>query len=171
MEPVDFSGRSIYGRAYDELLRHGKNLQTLGYRESSKTPNVFWRPGPDGIVFFANMRGNEHVAIWDDTRPLFGWKSSESFACDHEHTGAHHVDGTPCPQTFRLREIMKGEIRRLAHARVPCRLSFFETSEPEGIFFGDTTSACPDCGTDLLQGEAHDAECPTHLTKASARPA
>lgn len=158
MQPIDGTGRPICGRVYATLLDTGHRLEAGGYAEARNTPNLFWRSDGAGITFFASMRGTSVIPIWEDTRPLFSWKVNDEFACSKDHTGIHHQDA-PCPTKFRLRELLKAEMRRLAKVGIRTRLSFYEDSEPEGLFFGDEDKYCAGCGADTIQLEPHEAEC------------
>lgn len=81
MKPLDKFGALIYPKAYDKMLGYGRVLKAHGYTESSGKPNLFYKH--DGkayfygthqytvVTFFADMRGTQEVAIWEDPSPLF----------------------------------------------------------------------------------------------------
>ena len=77
MKPVDKFGNPIYSKAYEMMLGFGRLLTKHGYVESFKKPNLFYRKAEDGTVYFADMRGTDIVAIWEDPSPLFYWKFTE----------------------------------------------------------------------------------------------
>lgn len=69
----DKFGNPIYNHVYAKLCVIGMRLEKLGYDESTKKPNLFYKK-LDGVVFFADMRGTMEVPIWEDPSPLFYYK-------------------------------------------------------------------------------------------------
>lgn len=73
MIPKDKFGNPIYDHIYAKLFVIGMRLEKLGYDESTKKPNLFYKKS-NGVVFFADMRGTMEVPIWEDPSPLFYYK-------------------------------------------------------------------------------------------------
>ena len=77
-------GRPIfYDSIWNKIINIGKKLIKLGYKETEKKPNLFYKPikteknskddktvQVKGVVF-ADLRGTGFVPIWDDPSPLF----------------------------------------------------------------------------------------------------
>jgi len=128
MKPVDKFGNPIYSKTYETMLGFGRLLTKHGYVESFKKPNLFYRKAEDGTVYFADMRGTDIVAIWEDPSPLFYWKFPE------------HV-----PE-WKQRRLIKRELEELPILR----LSFYEECEPDGLMFGEAGDGyCLVCGKDF----------------------
>lgn len=131
---------------FEVLLRIGKRLTKLGYRESSKKANLFYRKTPDGDVFFADMRGTEEVPIWEEPRPLFYWRISST------------------DRRWLTTRIIKQEFKRLTDGKCYPRLSFYEDMDPDGplsglhyeyaagLFRDETQDGyCKECGKDFQE--------------------
>lgn len=72
----DKFGRAIYPKVFSTLQKIGRQLEQLGYYESRKKPNLFYRPHKNAkfsVVFFADMRGTDVIPIWEAPRPMFYW--------------------------------------------------------------------------------------------------
>jgi len=114
-------GRPIFSETtWRKLLETGKKLEALGYVELSHKQNLFSRKVDHGYIY-ADLRGTEIVPIWDDPIPLlyFFARQGESVPEEEERT------------------MLKDEFKRLRDADCRPRFSFYATSEPEGLFFGD----------------------------------
>jgi len=68
--PQDKFGNPIYRGTFSRLCTIGRRLERLGYQESKKKPNLFYK-GLKGVRVYADMRGTEEVPIWEEPRPLF----------------------------------------------------------------------------------------------------
>jgi hypothetical protein len=117
MQPYDKMGRKIYPNCYDVLLRIGETLTRLGWRESKKSANLFYKELA-GCIVFADMRGTEIVPIWEDPRPMI------------------YVSNDEKEQWKRRRSniITKKELDK---AEVPYRHSFYDLCEEGGLEYGD----------------------------------
>lgn len=72
MKRGDKFGRPIYSNeVWRRMLHQGRILTKLGYSESNRKPNLFYRTVDNETIFFADMRGTEIVPIWGDASPLF----------------------------------------------------------------------------------------------------
>ncbi len=132
-----FGGRIYSDEVWSRMLATGKKLEELAYTESKNKPNLFYSKREYGI-FYADMRGSDVVAIWDDPRPLFYWQFNE----DQPH--------------WKCRSLVKEELLRLGNNGAKCRLTFYlhnqpifedcgaSISEDELIFEWDVTH-CPEC--------------------------
>ncbi|MEZ5359651.1 MAG: hypothetical protein R3F48_12600 [Candidatus Zixiibacteriota bacterium] len=141
MIQFDKFGHKIYNKAYRILEKNGNILLNLGYRESSKNPNLFYL-NTRLVRFFADMRGTEEVPIWQETKPLFYWEFLRN------------------TYNWEKRRILKNELQRLYSAHCPCRLTFFLYNAPEfentsieidvekGIYNWDD-GYCQACGKDF----------------------
>jgi len=70
--PYNFRGKVIHEESvYRELCSNVAKLKANGYKESIKKPSLFYRKGQHEEIYFADLRGNDMVAIWEDTSPLF----------------------------------------------------------------------------------------------------
>lgn len=77
----DRYGRPIYPKAFRKLKATGDHLGRLGYHESKKNPNLFYRNHRNRlfqIVFFADFRGGKFTPIWEEPYPLFFWEFEPS---------------------------------------------------------------------------------------------
>ena len=145
----DKFGNPIYPRVFRALEQHGYNLKMLGYTESLRKPNLFYRKNEElGVVFFADMRGTEEVPIWSDVRPLLYW---------------HFMREYP---NWLKRRLVKSEL-----VAIDGRLSFYEVWEPEGLMSNDSEDGyCKFCGKDFsdkglyCSKECEDADSETYQT-------
>lgn len=101
----DKFNRPIYDNIYRILLKQGRILIELNYKESVKKPNLFYRTIKEGF-FFADMRSSDIMPIWEDTNPLFYWNLDETLP------------------DWKKRRIINCEMDILAGHGCPCRLSF-----------------------------------------------
>jgi len=69
MIPEDKFGNTIYPRLFNKIKSYGDSLVNLGFVESKRKPNLFFKKNEYGI-FFADMRGTEEVPIWVESTPL-----------------------------------------------------------------------------------------------------
>ncbi len=86
----------------------------------SHKQNLFSRKVNHGYIY-ADLRGTEIVPIWDDPVPLLYFFAGQGESVPEEEE----------------RTILKDEFKRLRDADCRPRFSFYATSEPEGLFFGD----------------------------------
>lgn len=114
-------GRPIFSETtWRKLLATGKKLEALGYVELSHKQNLFSRKVDPGYIY-ADLRGTEIMPIWDDPVPLLYFFAGQGKSVPEEEE----------------RTMLKDEFTRLRDADCRPRFSFFATSEPEGLFFGD----------------------------------
>ncbi len=146
MKPVDKLGRPVYGRTWQKLVQTGNRLIKAGYDEKDAKPNLFVRRieaprhGVSGS-YYADLRGTNTVPIWENPDPLF------------------YAFLQPTPPPWLLRRLWSEEIGRLMSGYgIRVRLSFYETDEPEGLFFEDGDGYCGRCGIDFRAGGLF---CPT----------
>jgi hypothetical protein len=146
MKPVDKFGNPIYAKTYEMMLGFGCLLTKHGYVESFEKPNLFYRKAEDGTVYFADMRGTDIVAIWEDPSPLFY---------------AQFPDNMPYWQRSRLASMEFSDLEI-------CRLSFeFDPEEycivanDLGIYMSNSSLGwCDWCGKDFQRdGHFCCAEC------------
>jgi len=65
-------GSNIYPETREKLLACARVLESHGYFESKRKPNLFYKTDQEeGIVYFADMRGTDMVPIWSEPYPLF----------------------------------------------------------------------------------------------------
>lgn len=155
MIPIDGFGRSICGKVFPQLKKHGIVLENSGYQESREKPNLFYRKVPSCGMFFSDMRRTEKIPARDDTSPLFYW------GFDSE-----------VPPWLRRRHI-KNELVRLFHNGCPCRLRNRDLSltvefaragsiaidESKGLFDW-SDGYCKFCGKDFhAEGEFCSSQC------------
>jgi len=85
------------------------------------------------LMVFADMRGTEIVPIWDDPYPLL-----YAFRCNDD---------------WRKRRALRLAKKELDSLGVPIRFSFFETDEPDGLFFEESNElpdgSCKLCGKEF----------------------
>lgn len=129
MEPFDKFGNQIYPKTYNKMLGYSRILIKNGYSESVKKPNLFFRKDEDaGVIFFADMRGTDIVAIWEDPSPML------------------YVRFPNDMPRWNQKRLLEEEYRAL---RI-CRLSFYEECEPGGLMFGEGGDGyCIVCGKDF----------------------
>lgn len=73
MKPLDKQGRRLFGQTWDRVHHYGTQLVALGYVEHAEKSNLFVR-SYRSAQFYADLRGSNVVAIWQDRRPLFYWR-------------------------------------------------------------------------------------------------
>ena len=131
MKRQNVDGRSIYSdKVWQRMLRLGHNLEQIGYQESKKKPNLFFKSVDDNEekgVMFADLRGTSFVPIWDDTRPI----------------------------TYSLEISFKRYIKEvilLERNQCSPRTTFEQDSEAEGwaIDIGIPDGYCKGCGKDII---------------------
>lgn len=114
-------GRPILSETtWRRLVDTGKKLEGLGYIELSHKQNLFSRKLDLGYIY-ADLRGTEEVPIWSDQAPLLYFFAAGGTSVTEEDQ----------------RTMLKAEFKRLRDADCRPRFSFYATSEPEGLFFGD----------------------------------
>jgi hypothetical protein len=134
-------GRLIYkDRIWERIVRTAQKLRKLGYRESRKKPNLFYKPIEAEVsseqeklkkvkgAVFADLRGTKIVPIWDDPRPLIYYKSLPFNSFMHEFIKLKRNGCSP-------------------------RVSFYEKYEPGGWLFGVDevpNGFCNRCGEDIM---------------------
>jgi len=126
LREYDKFGHKIYGRTLEVLFRHGEALLKAGYRESSKSPNLFFLKSSEAM-YFADMRGTKEVPIWEMPVPLVYWRFGKA---------------TP---DWKKRRLVDRELARLSALGIPSRLSFNEYLFYEGADDG----YCKECGNDF----------------------
>lgn len=122
-------GRPIYSdQIWSRLVEIGQRLGKVGYDESGRKPNLFYRK-IEGGVLFADLRGTEEIPIWDSPCPLLYFSSEDENLPDESK-----------------RPILKSEFVRLRTNGCEPRFSFHYVSEPDGLFFGDeeVSNNCPE---------------------------
>lgn len=107
MKNKDKFGNIILPYIYSQLLSIGKKLESIGYTESDKKPNLFYNSVDSGM-FFADMRGTKEVMIWKEPVPLVWAKFKED---------------TPLWKKNRIQNEME---KGLKDANIPFRHSFYE---------------------------------------------
>jgi predicted HNH restriction endonuclease len=132
MKSEDKFGRRIYSKTFLILQKYGEMLADLGWKESQKKPNLFYKM-LDGITVFADMRGTEIVPIWEDPCPLM-------------YVTMEHED-------WKRRRAVRYAAAELGSAGIPHRLSFYDEAEPDGLLFGDPEELpdgkCKLCGNEF----------------------
>jgi hypothetical protein len=137
MKPVDKFGHPIYGRTWQVLVEFGDRLGKAGYTEHHAKPNLFVRKMEDSRYgvngsYYADLRGTDIVPIWEDADPLF------------------YAFFRPTPHSWLARRLWSEEIGRLMSGYgIPTRLSFYNTSEPGGLFFDEGDGYFARCGIDF----------------------
>jgi len=127
MKREDKFGRPIYSeKVWQHLVALGNRLESLGYIASTKSPNLFYRRTDKGTLY-ADLRGTEEVAIWDEPCPMIYFYPTDANMPDDEK-----------------RKILKSEFIKLKSNRCEPRVSYMEVMEPDGLFFGDEEIDC-DC--------------------------
>ncbi len=126
MKPVDKRGRPIYGKTWDTILAHGHNLLRLGYREARSKPNLFFRKAEEGVCF-ADLRGTDIIAIWEDPRPMFYARFQ-------------------APR-WKQNRLMREELERLREGGCAVRQSFYVEGEWEES--DDWDGYCKECEKDF----------------------
>ncbi|MFW9878582.1 MAG: hypothetical protein ACFFG0_36335 [Candidatus Thorarchaeota archaeon] len=124
-------GRPIYsnGKWY-KLKQTGEILKKLGYSESYKKPNLFYKKINGGFMY-ADLRGTVIIPIWDDLRPLVYKSESLVFA-----------------------SFMK-EVVNMKRSGCDPRGSFYDMCEPGGwgflLYDGKIPAGyCKRCGKDII---------------------
>ncbi len=113
----DVSINSALHQIYTELIETSKKLMEMGYEESYRKPNLFYYKHKDA-TFYADLRGSEVVAIYENTRPLIYWRS------DNPDLG-----------NSELLEIVLEHFEELGKYCIESRLSFYELFEPGSLIF------------------------------------
>jgi hypothetical protein len=127
MQPIDKFGHKIYENTYNKMLHFGSVLLRAGYQESKKKINLFFRKSEQSIIFFADMRGTDTIAIWVDPSPLLY---------------ATFPDLMP---TWKRRRMMEQEHATLGIGR----FSFYDECEPDGLFGEGGDGYCIVCHKDF----------------------
>ena len=130
VEPVDKFGRTIYPRTFRQIQAHEAALLRLGYRESIQKPNLLLR-ATDEAVYFADMRGTDMVAIWEDPRPMF------------------YVNFSHPTPTWKRNRLTKEEVERLHEGGCPARFSFYSRLGDEWGESDDWDGYCHECEKDF----------------------
>lgn len=103
----DKFGNVLYPKTFNVLKKIGENLIEIGYIESIKKPNLFYKKINEGI-FFADMRGTKECPMWEEPCPLIYFKFNEDILF------------------WKRRRILKEEIKKLPSHRF---VSQFEPSD------------------------------------------
>ena len=112
----DRRGAKLYFKTTGQLLEYGKKLVAHGFTQARK-PYLFYVKTDLGVVL-VDFGGTKEVPIWEDNSGLI--YPSEDFS----------------GQDFEKRVTISTIQQELTVLSVPTRLSFYETSEPGGLFFG-----------------------------------
>lgn len=130
MLPVDKVGRPIYPSVFRRLKVIGQQLHELGFKESKRKSNLFFKVITEGCVF-ADMRGTDMVPIWEDPIPLvyYNWRGMSRREKDWKVEGLTNDE-------MRRKEICFELLLKVAG--VPFRVSG-SLERPEGGF-------CEGCG-------------------------
>ncbi|MFW9880460.1 MAG: hypothetical protein ACFFG0_45915 [Candidatus Thorarchaeota archaeon] len=142
MKKQNKDGKPIYSDdVWNQMLGVGEKLENLGSQESVKKQNLCYKQLKYEItekaidsheskgIMFVDMRGTDIVPIWDDPRPITYSKELP----------------------FRNYMI---EFIRLVRAGCSPRLTFFQSSEPDGWAFGldiIPDGYCKGCGVDIIK--------------------
>ena len=132
MKPEDKFGNQIFPKVFGRLQKYGVALEESGWKESSRKPNLLFKKFRD-VVVFADMRGTEIVPIWEAPFPLL-------------YTSKHD-------DSWKRRRALRVAMHELDIRDIPSRFSFFDTSEPDGLYFGPedelSDGSCKMCGEEL----------------------
>ena len=125
MQPYDKAGHKLFPKCFNVLERYGEALTEMGWREASKSPNLFYKNFMDTVVF-ADMRGTEIVPIWESPCPML-------YAAQNN------------PDWKKLRSLILAgrELNDYFEFAIPFRFSFYESCEEEGLFFGSYSGLTP----------------------------
>ena len=126
VEPVDKLGRTIYPKTFRQMQAHEAALIRLGYRESIHKSNLFFR-ATEEVVYFADMRGTDMVALWEDPRPMF------------------YVDLSHPSPIWRRNRLTKAEVERLHEGGCSIRFSFYSGFGGEWSEESDWDGYCHEC--------------------------
>lgn len=133
MKSEDKFGRQIYPKTFLVLKKYGELLAGLGWKESLRKPNLFYRVFHE-ITVFADMRGTKIIPIWEDPSPLM-------YVSAKNH------------QDWERRRAMRNAVEELDSSGIPHRFSFYDEAELEGLFFGDPDvlpdGKCKLCGKEF----------------------
>ena len=139
MEPVDKFGRKINLQIFNRLCNIGLKLNKLGYKESKRKPNLFYRKFEGGFIF-ADMRGTEMIPIWESPEPIIDFKFDSNI------------------QEWQQVRIREKELEMFRNNIVPWRFTYEEDEhwmdwDREKIYwhniFGDSDGFCKCCGKDM----------------------
>ncbi len=148
----DRYGRPMYPSTCDRVWRFGRGLEEMGFRQARTKPWLFVRQTPHGPVF-ANLGSTSIVPIWEDPTPMI-----------------HHQLRAP---RWLIRKVLRQFQDEFDAHEVPYRYSFYQTSEPGGLWFpvsdeepldaADDSSGpdgyCHRCGAELLVGTLFCEDC------------
>jgi len=140
MEPFDVKGRPIKPHIFRQLQKIGKTLEDLEWRESRNKPNLFYKVF-NRVTVFADLRGTEIVPIWEQPYPYI-----------------YAINGF---EEWERRRAIKVAVRDFDIGGIEYRFSFYDTSEPDGLFFGpddeQTDGFCKMCGAEIKAGDIRTA--------------
>jgi len=128
-------GKPIFSdKVWNQILEYGKMLEKLGYEESKKSPNLFYKnltlkDEKIGIIF-VDLRGTDYIPIWERPYPI-----------------VYHNE------YLKFIDFIK-EVVRLKRLGIDIRLSFFDKFEPEGWAFflkEIPIGICKRCGKDIIE--------------------
>lgn len=132
MKPVDRFGNQIPLKLFAQLKVYGEALESMDWRESSKTPNRFYKD-IFGIRTFADLNGTRESSILDDSR-IYLWVYKED-----------NLDWKEKNPDWVLRRallIARNELQ-IHDIPLPTRFNFYEECEPGGLFFGTQFQMVP----------------------------
>src|SRR4030042_411413 len=132
MQPFDKFGNRIYPNIFNKLLEIGEQLLRVGYLESIKKPNLFYKKIEQEatILNFLDMRGTEEIKIWEEPVPLMYQKIEKG-------------------ELWQVGRIVKREIQMLKENNIPYRFSFEGWIEGTNIDEGSADGYCITCRKDL----------------------
>jgi len=131
MKRQNKDGRPIYSdKIWKRMLWIGENLEKIGYKESNKRPNLFYKQftnnGVNGVIF-ADLRGTDIIPIWADASPITYYKD------------------------VSFKRYIK-EVILLKRNKCFPRTTFYQDSEPDGWAFGIgiPDGYCKGCEKDII---------------------
>jgi hypothetical protein len=74
--------RPIYPYIFAKMQEYGRQLESLGYKESRGKPNLFYCSYPS-ITFMADLRGTKFLPIFKDPRPFVYVSNKDASEWEH----------------------------------------------------------------------------------------
>jgi hypothetical protein len=140
---IDKFGRTIYPGVFSKMNEIGHELEGLGYSESFKKPNLFWKSFGKEFTAFADMRGTAMIPIWEDPTPLLYIQSKQN------------APPWLCRKFFHI------VTKELGSQRIPYRESYELLVEGESHLDDEQPHGfCRWCGGELFSGSLFcDTQC------------
>jgi hypothetical protein len=153
MEPIDIKGRPIKSYIFKQLQNIGITLENFEWRESKNKPNLFYKTF-NKVTVFADMRGTEVIPIWEEPYPYI-----------------YAISGF---EDWERRKAIRLALRDFENGEIEHRSSFYDTSEPDGLFFGpedeQADGFCKMCEAEIIAEDMRTALfCSDHCDKAYAQ--